>query len=148
MTNPCRLPFKPRILSATLEKLLGLDRLARIYDARPPQSTPQEFLQYTLDALGVSISLENAHYLEDIPRTGPLLIVANHPLGGLEGVAIAKVIAELRPDLQVLTNQLLRRIPELADLFIGVDVLSSNAASDNVGGIKQVHKHLGNDGAV
>ena len=63
-------------------------------------------------------------------------------------MAIAKVIAEIRPDLQVLTNQLLRRIPELAELFIGVDVLSSNAAAGNVSGIKQVHKHLKNEGAV
>lgn len=148
MTNPCTLPFKPRIVSAVLEKVLGLDRLGRIYEARPLNTTPQEFLKYTLDALGVSIRLENAGNLDLIPRSGPLLIVANHPLGGLEGVAIAKVIADVRPDLKVLANQLLRRIPELAELFIGVDVLSSNAASGNVGGIKQVHKHLKNEGAV
>ena len=148
MTNPCRLPFKPRIFSALLEKALGLDRLAAIYDARPARSTPHDFLQYALDALGVSLQLHNKSNLDEIPREGPLLIVANHPLGGLEGMAIAKVIAEIRPDLQVLTNQLLRRIPELAELFIGVDVLSSNAAAGNVSGIKQVHKHLKNEGAV
>lgn len=148
MTNPCRLPFKPRIVSAILEKALGLDRLGDIYDARPAESTPHEFLQYTLDALGVSLELHNKNNLGEIPREGPLLIVANHPLGGLEGVAIAKVIADIRPDLKVLTNELLRRIPELAEIFIGVDVLSGNAAAGNVGGIKQVHKHLKNDGAV
>lgn len=148
MTNPCRLPFKPRILSALLEKALGLDRLAKIYDDRPEQSSPHQFLHYTLDALGVSLELHNKNNLDDIPRKGPLLIVANHPLGGLEGVAIAKVIADYRPDLKVLTNELLRRIPELADLFIGVDVLSKSATASNIGGIKQVHKHLKNDGAV
>ncbi|MEZ7830978.1 MAG: lysophospholipid acyltransferase family protein [Gammaproteobacteria bacterium] len=148
MINPCRLPFKPRILSAVIEKVLGLDRLAQIYDRRPAGCTPHEFLQYTLEALGVSLNLVNASNLEEIPRTGPVLIVANHPLGGLEGVAIAKVIGDIRPDLKVLTNELLRRIPELADIFIGVDVLSSDAAAGNVSSIKQVHKHLKNDGAV
>lgn len=148
MTNPCRLPFKPRIVSAVIEKALGLDRLGRIYDARPPGLTPHEFLQYTLDSLGVSLEIFNESNLDEIPRTGPLLIVANHPLGGLEGVAIAKVISDIRPDLKVLTNELLRRIPELADIFIGVDVLSSNAAAGNVASIKQVHKHLKNEGAV
>lgn len=147
-TNPCRLPIKPRFVSTLLEKALGLNKLGAIYEARPTTSTPQEFLQYTLDALGVSIDLRNPDALADIPRSGPLLIVANHPLGGLEGVAIAKVIGEIRPDLQVLTNQLLRRIPELRDIFIGVDVLSSKAAATNVAGIKQVHKHLQNAGAV
>lgn len=148
MTNPCRLPFKPRILSAVLEKVLGLDRLGAIYDGRPPGCTPHEFLQYSLDALGVSLDLVNTSNLEELPRTGPVLIVANHPLGGLEGLAIARVISDIRPDLKVLTNELLRRIPELADIFIGVDVLSSNATAGNVSSIKQVHKHLKNDGAV
>ena len=147
MTNPCRIPLKPRALAASLEFALGLDKLGKIYDERPPNSTPHEFLKYTLDALGVSLRINNTENLDEIPRSGPLLIVANHPLGGLEGVAIAHVIASIRPDLQVLTNELLRRIPELADIFIGVDVLSSNA-SGNVGGIKQVHRHLKNDGAV
>ena len=148
MTNPCRLRFKPRIISAVIEKVLGLDRLAQIYDGRPPGCTAHEFLQHTLDALGVSLDLVNASNLEEIPRTGPVLIVANHPLGGLEGVAIAKVISDVRPDLKVLTNELLRSVPELADIFIGVDILSSDAAAGNVSSIKQVHKHLKNGGAV
>jgi putative hemolysin len=135
-------------VSAVLEKALGLDHLATLYEARPEACTPQEFLQYTLDALDVSLDLINQSHLDEIPRTGPVLIVANHPLGGLEGVAIAKVISDIRPDLKVLTNELLRRIPELADIFIGVDVLSSDAAAGNVGSIKQVHKHLKHDGAV
>ncbi|MDP6651713.1 MAG: GNAT family N-acyltransferase [Gammaproteobacteria bacterium] len=148
MTNPCRLPIKPRFVAALLERVLALSPLAKIYDERPKQTTSYEFLSYSLDALGVTIEIENSLNLDDIPREGPLLIVANHPLGGLEGIAIAKVIAELRPDLRVLTNELLRRIPETADLFIGVDVLSSNTAAGNVVGIKQVHKHLQKNGAV
>jgi putative hemolysin len=148
MTNPCRLPLKPKFIASALEHLLGLSRLADIYDGRPNNATPHEFLNYTLAALGVSLSINGSDNLQDIPKQGPLLIVSNHPLGGLEGVAIAKVIAEIRPDIKVLTNALLCRIPELAAMFIGVDVLSSNAAGGNVGGIKQVHQHLKQGGAV
>lgn len=148
MTNPCRLPIKPRLLASVLERTLGLNRLADIYDARPAHCSAHEFLDHSLNELGITIQTENEEQLLEIPKTGPVLIVANHPLGGLEGMAIAKVIAQHRPDLRVLTNQLLRRIPELSEMFIGVDVLSSNAASGNVGGIKQVHQHLKNDGAV
>lgn len=148
MTNPCRLPIKPRFLASVLEKALGLGRLAYIYDERPPNCSAYEFLDHSLNALGITLQIENGEQLLEIPKTGPVLIVANHPLGGLEGVAIAKVIAQYRPDLRVLTNQLLRRIPELSEMFIGVDVLSSTGASGNVGGIKQVHQHLKSDGAV
>ena len=148
MTNPCRLPLKPRVLASALESLLGLKPLARVYDDRPPNCDPFEFLDHALDALGIDIAIDGEELLDEIPKTGPVLIVANHPLGGLEGMAIAKVIGKYRPDLQVLTNELLRLIPELAPIFIGVNVLSSNAAAGNVGGIKQVHKHLKNDGAI
>lgn len=148
MTNPCRLPIKPRPLAALLEKALGLAPLGAIYDARPRGLDPVAFLDYGLKALGVSVRLQNGELLDDIPREGPVLIVANHPLGGLEGMAIARVIAAVRPDLKVLTNELLRRIPELADMFIGVNVLDKKAAAGNVGGIKQVHRHLGQGGAV
>ena len=54
MTNPCRLPFQPRFVSALLEKALGFDRLGDIYDRRPRGLNPIDFLQYTLDAIGVT----------------------------------------------------------------------------------------------
>ena len=95
MTNPCRLPLKPRVLASALESLLGLKPLARVYDGRPQNCDPFEFLDYALDALGIDIAIDEEALLEEIPKTGPVLIVANHPLGGLEGMAIAKVIGQV-----------------------------------------------------
>ena len=114
MTNPCRLPLKPRALASALENLLGLKSLARIYDGSPPNLNPFEFLDYALNALGIDIAINEEALLDEIPKTGPVLVVANHPLGGLEGMAIAKVVGKYRPDLRVLTNEILRLIPELA----------------------------------
>lgn len=148
MTNPTHLPVKPRFLASLLERVFGLHSLGKIYDSRPPKTNPRDFLDYTLSALGVTNVLANEQNLDEIPRQGPLLIVANHPLGGLEGMALAQEVLKVRPDLQVLTNELLRSIPELTELFIGVDVLSDSAAGGNVGGIKQVHRHLKGGGSV
>ncbi len=147
-TNPCRLPLSPAPLARLLEKALGLSALARVYDVRPRGLEPMRFLDYALDSLGVTIDIGNLGNMDDIPETGPLLIVANHPLGGLEGMAIAQAMGRRRSDLKVLTNALLRRIPELANLFIGVDVLSKRARAANAGGIKQVYRHLEGGGAV
>jgi putative hemolysin len=148
MDDPFKLPFQSALLSSAVNKTLGLDPLAKIYRNRPSNQSTEEFLQYCLDSLGVTLLINNQENFADIPTEGPLLIVANHPLGGLEGVALARILMQVRPDLRVLTNQLLRRIPELATIFIGVDVISTNAAKDNVSGIKQVNSHLKNGGAL
>ena len=148
MSNPTKLPIKPRFLAHIFERILGLSALGDIYDRRPLDANSKDFLQYTLGALGVTNVIKQEQNLEEIPSQGPVLIVANHPLGGLEGIALAYEILKVRPDLRVLTNELLRLIPELSELFIGVDVLSRKAVGTNVGGIKQVHKHLKSGGAL
>ena len=73
--------------------------------------------------MGVTNVIKQEQNVQEIPSQGPVLIIANHPLGGLEGIALAYEILKVRPDLRVLTNELLRLIPELPN-FLGVDVLS------------------------
>lgn len=147
-SNPFRLPFGPPSLAAGLERLLALNVLAAHYDRRPPGLAADAFLDYTLACLGVQVSVTDPERLEALPAEGPVLVVANHPLGGLEGVALARQLRQRRPDLLVLTNQLLCRIPELAGIFVGVDVLSNQAAKDNIRSIKRLHSHLQQGGAL
>ena len=51
--------------------------------------------------------------LQQIPRTGATVIVANHPFGILEGAVLATVLQRIRPDVRFLANQVLGRIPEI-----------------------------------
>ena len=60
-------------------------------------------------------------------KTGSSVVVANHPFGGIEGVRWLMLLTSVRPDVKVLTNEILCRIPELQDIFIGVDILSKSA---------------------
>ncbi|MBT5032838.1 MAG: lysophospholipid acyltransferase family protein [Proteobacteria bacterium] len=146
--NPFELPLKNRWFASLGGALLGLSSLAKHYAARPSANGAGSFLDYTLQALGINVEVESSDLLARIPKTGPVLVVANHPLGGLEGVAIAQLLLKVRPDVQVLTNELLTRIPELSDIFIGVDVLSPKAAYKNVGSMRKAMKHLRNDGML
>ncbi len=148
MSNPFELQLGMPVADRVVSRCLGLDKLSRMYQERPRGLGTTDFLQHTLDVIGVTIDVRNRDRLAMVPEQGPLLIVANHPLGGLEGVAIARLLINRRPDLRILANALLRRIPELADLFIGVDVLSSNATQQNLAGIRQAHNHLDNGGAL
>ncbi len=150
--NPFRVPLKSSNLSSVLEKVLGLGPLIRGYDARPTHQGENingaPFLEHTLNVLDVDIDVENEEYLTDIPKEGPVIFVANHPYGGLDGVAMTQLLLKHRPDLKVMTNKMLTRIPELSDLFIGVDVLSENAAKENAKGIRLICKHLSQGGAL
>jgi len=152
--NPFRLPLKPRWLAATIERLLCLHDLIRFYDQRPisklkaGETKASRFLQHTMNSLGASLQLLNKSRENSIPVSGATIFVANHPLGGLEGVALTQWLLTLRPDTKVLTNELLSTIPELDDVFIGVDVLSNNAKEKNLRGMRRLLKHLRQGGAV
>lgn len=152
--NPFRLPMKPQWLARSVERVLSLDVLANYYDQRPvspldgEQTEAQRFLDHTMDSIGAEVEVLNAADMQRIPREGATLFIANHPFGGLEGVAMSRELLKIRPDLKVLTNELLSLIPEFKDLFIGVDVLSDNAAEKNMRGMRDVLKHLKRGGAL
>ena len=144
-----QLPLGSRKLASFFERLLGLSVLAKCYESAPKKLGTQQFLSGVLDYLGVRVkAIDSQKVLPSLPKEGPLLIVANHPLGGLEGVAITQLLLELRADTKVLTNNLLTRIPELQSTFIGVDVLSKNAARENIKGIRAASQHLKAGGAL
>jgi putative hemolysin len=112
----------PRSLAArrVLEHASGLARLERLYRTRPSGLAGEGFLAWTLELFGVEVRVDAAD-LARIPASGPLLVVANHPFGGMEGIALALVLARVRKDARVLANVLLGRIPEIREHVLLVD---------------------------
>ena len=147
--NPFRLPLKSRFLANAIERLLGLHKLAVLYDQRPRGLNTKEFLVHALDRLRIRLKIvDEDKRLEWVPTSGPLLIVANHPLGGLEGVAITKLMLAIRPDTKVLTNELLTQFEELEPVFIGVNVISENASRENMLGVREAMRHICDGGSL
>ncbi|MGB1321135.1 MAG: lysophospholipid acyltransferase family protein [Vibrio gallaecicus] len=148
--SPFRLPrYTPFGLGeSVVEWATGLSKLDKIYQQRPDELSSFEFMNHTLSALNIGYSIE-AGSTEHIPQEGPLVIVANHPLGAIEGVILADLIGSVRKDVKVLANELLKRLPELSDLFIGVDVFNGKESKrKNAKAIRDANQHLADGGVL
>ncbi|HCO42482.1 MAG TPA: hypothetical protein DIT63_00005, partial [Gammaproteobacteria bacterium] len=108
-------------------RLTGLRRLDALYQQARQPTEDGDFLDRALDTLGVQCALTGAG-VDRIPASGPLLVVANHPFGGVEGMALAQALRRRRPDLRILANYLLGRVAELAPLMIAVNPFSGAQA--------------------
>ncbi|HBV77985.1 MULTISPECIES: lysophospholipid acyltransferase family protein [Vibrio] len=149
-TSPFRLPkVTPfRLLERAAERVTGLHTLDNYYQQLPKHLNSKAFLRRTLETLNIHYNLSSGH-LSGIPAAGPLIIVANHPLGAVEGVILAEMLLQVRQDVKVLANQFLKRLPELAPLFISVDVFEGKSAvSANMKALRQGLQHLQNGGVL
>lgn len=120
----------PRILRAgrvlelggvrLLERAMGLAELDRLHATIPTEVGAAEYARRALEVLGIAVEVP-AGDLARVPRTGPLVIVANHPFGMLDGIALTSILHSLRGDVRVLANGLLCRLDALRPSLIGVD---------------------------
>lgn len=139
------------IMRPPLEKLLGLPLVNDIYDNiydRVANQPPEVFCRAVVEQLQVKLDIDE-EALASIPTTGPLVVVANHPYGGVEGMILPTVIARVRRDVKLMVNELLECIPELRPMCFFVNVFGSNAATaSNTRALKQTFKHLRDGGSL
>ena len=86
------------------------------------------FVERVLEVLGTSFHFDPRER-EHIPLDGPLLVVANHPLGMQDALALLQLIGSVRSDVRILGNDWLATVPQLSRLLLPVDVFGKGAAS-------------------
>ncbi|MEO5819854.1 MAG: GNAT family N-acyltransferase [Vicinamibacteraceae bacterium] len=124
-----------------LERLLGLPDLNDLY-AGTWRSERDAFSAEALQRLRVTLDVDEAD-LARVPASGPLVVVANHPFGGVDGLALHALLRRVRPDVKLLGNYLLHRIPELRDTVIPVDPFGGgNAIRGSVRGLKAARRWI------
>lgn len=98
-------------INATLPRLAGLEGLP--------------FIERALnDELGITMEVMNP---DNVPVTGRFVVVSNHPLGGLDGMALMHVIGKKRPDIQFISNDILLELKPIANLFAPVNKHGRNS---------------------
>jgi 1-acyl-sn-glycerol-3-phosphate acyltransferase len=84
-----------------------------------------EFNRKGLLRLGAKVESVNAHF---VPKTGSIVIVSNHPLGGLDGMALIKAVGDIRPDVHFLVNDVIKNIKNYGDIYVAVNKLGATSA--------------------
>jgi putative hemolysin len=100
-----------------------------------------DFCQNVVDYFNIEI---NGYHLENIPKTGPVIIAMNHPLGGMDAMALVTALSKHRTDLKFIVNDLLMNMENLKDLFVGVNKHGKNDGSIRV----QISELFASDQAV
>jgi putative hemolysin len=135
------LQLSPFRVSRVLEAMLGLTELQRLYARRRPGG----FAEQALRVLNVDVVV--AGDPAAIPDRGPAVIVANHPGGAIDGLALLQLALQRRPDVKLLANHLLGRIPDLREHLIGVDPFRPSSP-ENVRGLRRARRWLADGGAL
>jgi 1-acyl-sn-glycerol-3-phosphate acyltransferase len=102
------------------------------------QDEINDFLQkhkdvYNAEFCAAVIEFFNIHIeivgIENIPKKGPVIIAMNHPLGGMDAMALISELRGQREDLKFIVNDLLMNLHNLKDLFVGVNKHGKNEVS-------------------
>lgn len=134
--------------AAPLSRMLGLDRLDTLYRSIPAGAQGRDFSRAAMRALRVDYRADPAE-LARIPDRGPVVVAANHPFGGLEGILLLDMLLSVRPDIRIMANHVLSRVPEFAPLFVFVDPFGSpQAPARNVAPLRQALRHVRQGGLL
>ena len=124
--NPGAAKAIPRFVLNYLKRLIHEDFINDfLYQNRELMGL--DFVDAIIEGFGAIVKI---HGEENIPKEGRVIMAANHPLGGLDGVALMQVVGRVRKDIIFPVNDLLMYLPNLQELFIPINKHGSN--SENI----------------
>lgn len=154
LTVPFKDPFRRALFTVVkhgIEKALSLKKLQKIYRDYREQGGQRDENDFTKEAVGLLNSAYRVTQedLARIPKEGPLIVVGNHPFGGIEGVLLGSLLLSVRPDVKLMANYLLGRIPEMRSILIQVNPFGTETASrQNLKPLKEAIAWVGGGGVL
>lgn len=99
------------------------------------------FIDGVLETLGITADFSEQD-VSHIPRSGPFIVVSNHPYGGIDGLILLKLLLTVRPDTKLLANFLLQGIPNVSDFLIAVSPFDELGHHASISGIRCALRHV------
>jgi putative hemolysin len=124
-----------------LMKVLKISTLNKIYD-RNKHLSELEFLNAILDEFQIKFEIPEED-LKRLPKDGAYITISNHPLGGIDGILLLKLMLEREPNFKIIANFLLHRIEPMKPYIMPVNPFENHKdAKSSVIGIKETLRHL------
>ena len=124
-----------------LMRVLRISKVNKVYNNHKHKSD-LEFLNGILGEFQIEFEIPEED-LKRIPKTGPFITVSNHPLGGIDGILLLKLLIEQRADYKIIANFLLHRIEPLKPYVMPVNPFENHKdAKSSIAGIKNALTHL------
>jgi|TARA_B110000971_G_scaffold55389_1_gene56317 putative hemolysin len=124
-----------------LLRVLRISAINKIYDKNKNKSD-LDFLNGILDDCKIKFEIPEED-LKRIPKEGPFITISNHPLGGIDGVLLLKLLIEKRTDYKIIANFLLHRVAPLKPYVMPVNPFETRKdAKSSLAGIKSALLHL------
>lgn len=137
-------PWLEKPVKAALRGLLH-EKEFHEFEQQYPHLSGLDFVEQVLNKFNVSYSVRDSER-ENIPASGRLVIIANHPIGSIDGLALIKMVADIRRDVKVVVNSLLMNLKPLSPLLLPVNnMVAGTTPKDN---IHAIHEHLAADNAI
>ncbi|NQW36821.1 MAG: lysophospholipid acyltransferase family protein [Flavobacteriales bacterium] len=127
-----------------LLKVLGISKLNKVYD-KTKHLDKLDFLDAMVKEFQIDFEIPEED-LKRIPKTGAFITVSNHPLGGIDGILLLKLLASSRPDFKILANFILLKIEPIKDFVLPVNPFDNkkDEGKSSYTGIKQALEHVNN----
>ena len=123
-------PVVERLVISCLGRLLRVEEI-NSQIRRHGESSGLAFVDEVFEELNFSYYLSSIDR-QKIPSEGKLIVVANHPLGALDGLALLRAVCDVRADTKIITNEVLMVFENLADFFLPYNVFSAQTQKEHV----------------
>jgi len=124
-----------------LMRVLKISTINKVYDKHKHLSEI-EFLEALLDEFQIKFEIPEED-LKRLPKDGAYITISNHPLGGIDGVLLLKLLLERQPNFKIIANFLLHRIEPMKPYIMPVNPFEGHKdAKSSVSGIKDALRHL------
>lgn len=132
--NPSAHKWTPSFLVNYIKNIVHEEDINRFENANH-HKFEFEYLEAALEEVSAKITWSG---LENVPAEGGCIIASNHPLGGIDGMALIQIVSKVRKDIHFLVNDILTRLENFGSLFVPVNKVGANAAQ-NLRRIDQIY---------